>query len=101
MGSVDGWSDASGSIESEQISEKDKTTSKARLCRGPGHVRECQYCFYTDDRFGRHYKCKRECDIIDGVWGPTVCCAECRPESPAEASKENSRVKASYYSRVP
>ena len=51
------------------------------LCRGPGHIRACSFCFFTDERFGMHWKCDRQCATIDGVWGQTVCCRECKPES--------------------
>ena len=23
-------------------------------CRGPGHIRACDFCFFVDERFGRH-----------------------------------------------
>lgn len=50
------------------------------LCRGPGHVRESGLCYFVDDRFGRHWQCKRQCATIEGQWGPTICCEECSPE---------------------
>ena len=53
--------------------------AKHVLCRGPGHVRACDHCFYTDERFGRHHRCRRECATVGGQWGPTICCAECKP----------------------
>ena len=53
--------------------------AKPVLCRGPGHVRACDRCFFTDDRFGRHHRCRRDCANVSGQWGPTICCAECKP----------------------
>ena len=49
------------------------------LCRGAGHVKVCGACYHRDDRFGRSCRCRRECAVLDGVWGPTVCSAECEP----------------------
>ena len=49
----------------------------SRLCRGPGHIRRCEHCFYVDGCFGRNRRCKRACSTVDGIWGPTICCPEC------------------------
>ena len=57
-----------------------KKTSLPVLCSGTGHVRRCEFCYYVDGRFGRHRRCQRECAVVDGLWGPTVCCADCMPE---------------------
>ena len=50
-------------------------------CRGPGHIRACDFCFFVDERFGRHWRCKRQCITINGQWGPTICCEACDPEA--------------------
>lgn len=71
----------------EWSSVVDSTTASwklRRLCRGVGHVSTCQWCSHTTDRFGPYRKsllCDRGCTTIDGVWGPTICCADCKPES--------------------
>ena len=49
------------------------------LCRGTGHIRRCESCYFVDGRFGKNQRCVRECAVVDGVWGPTVCSRECKP----------------------
>ena len=59
------------------VSSKSDNVRKV-LCRGDAHDNVCGRCFFTDDRFGRHWNCERECAVINGVWGPTVCSNKCR-----------------------
>jgi hypothetical protein len=79
--------------EAEQKTDVvDDNTPKPLLCRGRGHIRACEHCFFTDARFGRHHRCVRECAVIGGQWGPTVCSPESKPEMEPEivTAKENS-----------
>jgi hypothetical protein len=71
------------------------TSTSTVLCRGPGHVKICCACFHRDDRFGRSWRCRRECAVINGVWGPTVCNAECEPDKLESEVGDDSKAEMS------
>lgn len=75
--SNDDQPDAFESFESISGSSRDETETIRPLCRGRGHVR-CSHC-YCSDRFGRHELCQRQCAMIGGSWGPSLCATGCMP----------------------
>ena len=69
-----------GSIVSNGVGERGDDASGSTspvLCRGPGHVHRCEHCYFVDGRFGRNRRCLRECAVVGGIWGPTICCSSC------------------------
>lgn len=80
---------------------------RTTVCRGEGHI-SCKHCFFTDDRFGRSWRCERQCMTINGVWGPSICSAACQPtlststgEQAPDAGEEDVKEEGrrSFYSR--
>ena len=75
-------------IQEADITVDESVLAGVLLCRGPGHSK-CSNCFVVDDQFGRSWRCRRQCAVVDGVWGPTVCSEECVQEEGELDQKED------------